>query len=102
MRSLLFAAVLVAGLAFRSTGIAQQAKPSGPDAPLSAPRVLPIPPKDILMLLPPTPSGWKVTGSVATNQVSSWLVTIAQRQIEGPLKDVQTKSPPRTIITLID
>lgn len=46
------------------------------------PRVLPVSPKEILALLPPTPGDWKIISSIATNQVSSWLITIAQRQLE--------------------
>ena len=48
------------------------------------PRVLPLTPKEVLSLLPPTPANWKTTSLVATNQISSWLITIAQRQIESP------------------
>ena len=63
------------------------------------PRVLPLPPKEVLALLPPTPADWKVTASVATNQISSWPVTIAQRQIESTASDSRnatgTTSQPR-------
>jgi hypothetical protein len=74
------------------------------------PRVLPLAPKDALMLLPSPPTGWKLTTSMATNQVSSWLITIAQRQIESPQPEkaglTGTKSQPlppmRTAFMLID
>lgn len=74
------------------------------------PRVLPLPPKEVLGLLPPTPANWKVTISAATNQISSWLVTIAQRQIELPQTEKRSPSeasaqpapPMRTTFMLID
>lgn len=47
-------------------------------------RVLPIGPRELLSLLPAVPPGWKVTTSQAANQISSWLLTVAQRQIEAP------------------
>jgi hypothetical protein len=70
------------------------------------PRVLPLPPKEVLALLPPTPAGWKVVSSAATNQVTSWLVTIAQRQLELSPTDKTTGGQPappmRTTLMLID
>lgn len=68
-------------------------------------RVLPIAPAELLRLLPAPPAGWKMTTSMATNQVSSWLITMAQRQFEssqpaagGP----QNGQPSRTTILLVD
>jgi hypothetical protein len=74
------------------------------------PRVLPLSPKEVLALLPPTPADWKVTTSAATNQISSWLVTIAQRQIESLETEkrnttgttAQSAPPMRTTFMLID
>jgi hypothetical protein len=70
------------------------------------PRVLPLSPKEVLALLPATPTNWRTTTSLATNQVSSWLITIAQRQIEGVADKHATSgtnSPPmRTTFVLID
>jgi hypothetical protein len=74
------------------------------------PRVLPLSPKEVLNLLPPTPSDWKVTASAATNQITSWVVTIAQRQIESSKLERPSStgpnSPPtppmRTTFMLID
>jgi hypothetical protein len=88
----------------------QQAPPNAVDQLTIPPRILPLPPKELLSLLPPTPVSWKVTSSAATNQISSWLVTIAQRQIESPQPETpgstganaQALPPMRTTFMLID
>jgi hypothetical protein len=92
---------------------AQQATPpirSNPDQLAVPPRVFPLAAKDVLALLPPPPAGWKLTTSMATNQISSWLITIAQRQIESPQPEkpgltgsTSHPGPPmRTTFMLID
>lgn len=49
---------------------------------IASPRVLPLAPKELLALLPSPPTDWKLTASLATNQVTSWLVTIAHREFD--------------------
>src|SRR4051812_7235152 len=84
----------------------QAAAPAAGDQLTIPPRVLPVPAKEILSLLPLTPTGWKTVSSVASNQVSSWLLTIAQRQIEAPaVSPAGAATPPammRTTFMLID
>src|ERR1039457_1632008 len=60
-----------------------QVPKNDPDQLPIPPRVLPLTPREVLTLLPPTPPNWKITTSQATNQISSWLITIAQRQLEA-------------------
>ena len=73
----------------------------------SSPRVLPIEPAELLKLMPATPANWKLTSSQATNQVSSWLLTTAQRQLEftapAPSADTGKAQPAmHTRLVLID
>jgi hypothetical protein len=80
------------------------------DQQIASPRVLPLAPKELLALLPPAPVDWKVTASLATNQVTSWLVTIAHRQFDfigrsneaAPRTINQSSGPARATFMLID
>lgn len=67
----------------------------------------PVSPAEILKLLPPAPTNWKITSSRASNQVTSWVLTIAQKSLEytPPPDPAQPNKPPltmKTSITLID
>jgi hypothetical protein len=62
-------------------------------------------PAEILKLLPPAPTNWKVTSSRASNQVTSWVLTIAQKSFESVVQPADPKTGPitmKTSITLID
>lgn len=72
-----------------------------------APHYAPVSPAEILKLLPPAPPNWKITSSRASNQVTSWVLTIAQKSLEytpppDPAQPSKTPLTMKTSITLID
>jgi hypothetical protein len=73
--------------------------------PASASRVMPVAPVDLLRLLPPSPPGWKIIQSVATQQRGNWLMTIAMRSYVLTPETDSTKTDHKimkTSIRLID
>jgi hypothetical protein len=65
-------------------------------------RFLPLAPGELLKLVPTLPK-WKMTSSRASNQVSSWLLTIAQRSFEYEAAPAVTPAAPMKVsITLMD
>lgn len=72
-----------------------------------SPRYIPLRPSELIQFLPNPPPNWKVTSSKASNQVASWLLTIAQRSLEYTPPAVsnpnaQPPQPMKTAITLMD
>jgi hypothetical protein len=69
------------------------------------PRFLPLSPAELLKFVPNAPANWKITSSIASNQVNSWLLTIAQRSIEytpSNNQNVQGAPTMKTSIILMD
>jgi hypothetical protein len=93
VRNSIFLLLLVA-----RDGISQEPKVTAHYTPLS--------PTEVLRLLPGAPDKWKITQSKASNQISSWLLTIAQRSFEytPPPAAPNTQPPPpmKTSMTLMD
>jgi hypothetical protein len=66
---------------------------------------IPLPPGELIKFLPVAPDPWKTTLSRASNQLSSWLLTIAQKSIEYTPPPAQKGQPPVTMkmsMTLMD
>ena len=66
------------------------------------PRVVPLTPAQLLPLMPVVPAGWKVTSSVATNQMGTWLATIGMKDAErtAPATPAAPGQPPSLPVTM--
>ncbi len=98
---------LTLGITIVLAGLASQAR-SQPPPPAAHKPILPLPPSEMLKLMPAAPQGWELKQSHASNNFVDWLTTEAFREfarppVSGPsgIQSTQDTASPAPMITRI-
>ena len=89
--------MIIRTVLFALGSVALAASASAADAPV----YIPVKPVDLLAVLPPVPTNWKLTRSEAEASFGNWYSTRASRTFEGP-PDASGKSAGRVDLSVTD